>query len=137
MGVPIGTPCIYGLRFVTGRNCWITNKSPVLHCHRALARLAADENNQNLPNRAVMLDYYQTVSPELSAATGGLAAAAVVAAAVVIPVVAAAVATAAVSAAATAVAEEQNQDDDPPPVIVQTAANTIIVAHMITSASFR
>ena len=108
MGVPIGTPCIY-----------------------ALLQSEPTESGRSVRPRTIR-------SPELSAATRRLAAAAVVvAAAVAAPVVAAAIATAAEGAATTAVAEEQYQNDDPPPVVIQTAADTVIVAHMITSASFR
>ena len=60
-----------------------------------------------------------------------LAAAAAVVAAVIVGV-AAAIATA--IAAATAIAEDQQQNDDPPPVVpTEAAAQTVIVAHKITS----
>ena len=69
-------------------------------------------------------------SPALSAATRRLAAAAIVVAAIVVVVV--------VAAAAAAVAEDQQQDDDPPPVVTaEAAADTIIIAHKITSDYFR
>ena len=58
------------------------------------------------------------------------AAAVVVAAAAVVIVV--------VAATATAVAEDQQQNDDPPPVVAtEAAADTIIIAHKITSDHFR
>lgn len=75
---------------------------------------------------------------EMPPGAARLAAAAVVVAAVVVPVAAAAIATAAKgAAAAAAVAEQQNQNDDPPPVVIQAATDTVVIAHKITSDTFR
>ena len=67
-----------------------------------------------------------TTSYPLAATAAGVAAAAVV------------VVSVAAATAAAAVAEDQQQDNDPPPVVTAEAAtDTIIIAHKITSDSFR